>query len=959
MTRYRYVDPPMDAGPDLIDGTTDDAPLCGGTWSVYAGQPGGTALDPRAQLAEGWIKRVVRALNPFEARVQDFHAAETNTYASMLFQLGERYEGDIAFNPDAVNLNSIGLIEAYTTILRRGINLSIDGTPPIDYAPANQALLFVAARIADFYTLLGNEAYADAQDPMIGFGTGSGIYGTLAPTIFAFQNQLDSLLAEELALLRGRDNTNTNTSARPVYNRLYWNFTSGDGEFAYALAYNITDQNLDGNLNEFDARILFPQGHGDAWGHYLTAMTTYYSLLRHPFYTWLPRPEAVTVAGVPIQVDFLDERKFAKAAAAKARAGAEIVNLTYRSSYVEDPAGQWQGYKDTNPDRAWGLSEWGKRAGQGAYFDWVVGNAILPAVDPNPEHVGIQKVDRKSILELGEIVTQAQTIQAKVDEADRGLNPLGLAKGVVPFDIDPTFLDVGSNVQGQTHFEQVFKRAEKAFGNAVSTFNHANLLTELIRRTQDSSEEIYNNNFDQEIDYKNRLIEIYGYPYDVDIGPGGTYPSNYDGPDIYHYMYVDQSDLTGAPGAEAQVFTVAFNPLPAGIGFFDFDPHDNDPTCTFAIDPSDCSLADAPATTMNVSFSYAVPTRSSATAGAPDVADSFFLVKPPEWGSSQRRAPGNLQGKLSDLLLAMNSYQQALSEYDNLIADIQDAIDLLETQYDVKAEQINIMNGARSELQTLTALVETTKALSVALKRGAAIVALTFDTSLGLHSGQHHRRLGGRRRSSRPGEMRRQGHRGRSQDRTRNRRRRGGYRRQRDGRRQGGRRATGVDRGRDSGRQLRDSAGFEGAREADPRRAAEAPPGLCSARAGRRRARQLPDRARQRPAHDQRDDPVPQELGGRHSELSLPRHGVPHLPQRRVAEVPGAVRPRGALRLPRGDRLRLRDQPPGFGQRLGPRVPDPDRARAQSRPDHRRRTGSRFARPRRADGADGGRTSTF
>ena len=49
--------------------------------------------------------------------------------------------------------------------------------------------------------------------------------------------------------------------------------------------------------------------------------------------------------------------------------------------------------------------------------------------------------------------------------------------------------------------------------------------------------------------------------------------------------------------------------------------------------------------------------------------------------------------------------------------------------------------------------------------------------------------------------------------------------------------------------------------------------------------------------------------------LPLPRHGVPHLPQRRVAEVPGAVRPRGALRLSGGDRLRLRDQPAGLGQR--------------------------------------------
>jgi hypothetical protein len=730
VVRYRYVDPPMDAGVDGIDGNGDDAPLCGGDWSVFAGQPGATPIEPRAQLAEGWIKRVVRALNPFEARVKDFHGSETNTYASMIYQLGERYEGDIAFNPDADNLNSIGLIETYQTVLNRGMRLSIDGTPPVDYAPVNQSLLLVASRIADFYTLLGNEAYADAQDPMIGFGTGSDIYGTLAPTIFTFQNQLSSLLDEELALLRGRDETNTNTSARPVYNRLYWNFTSGDGEFAYALSYNITDQDLDGDVDEFDARILFPQGHGDAWGHYLTSMTTYYGLLRHPFYTWLPRPEAVTVAGVPIQVDFLDERKFAKTAAMKARTGSEIVNLTYRLNYVEDPAGQWQGYKDTNEDRAWGLSEWSKRAGQGAYFDWVVGNAILPAEDPNPAHVGIQKVDRKSVEELGEIASQAQQIQTRVDEADRGLNPLGLAKGVVPFDIDPSFLDVGSTIQGQTHFEQIFLRAQKAFDNAVATFNHANLLTELIRRTQDSTEAIYSSNYDQEVDYKNRLIEIFGYPYDADIGPSGTYPAGYNGPDVYHYMYVDQTELTGAPTAEAQVFTATFRPMGNGIGFFDFDPHDNEPDCTHAVDPDDCSLAPEPTTTLDVTYNV-VTTRRTATAGASDTSDSFFFVKPAEWGNSQRRAPGNLQGKLSDLMLAMNSYEQILSEYNNLLKDIEASVDLLETLYDVKAEQIEIMNEARGELQRLTAFIQIFKNTNVVLRRVAESTKSFTDDTVG------------------------------------------------------------------------------------------------------------------------------------------------------------------------------------------------------------------------------------
>ena len=82
--------------------------------------------------------------------------------------------------------------------------------------------------------LLGNEAYADAADPTIGFGTDDGEYGTAATSIFAFQNQLDSLLEEELALLRGRDDA-CSRRRRPVYNRLIWNFTHRpSGEVAYA-----------------------------------------------------------------------------------------------------------------------------------------------------------------------------------------------------------------------------------------------------------------------------------------------------------------------------------------------------------------------------------------------------------------------------------------------------------------------------------------------------------------------------------------------------------------------------------------------------------------------------------------------------------------------------------------------------------------------------------------------------
>ncbi|HSA03332.1 MAG TPA: hypothetical protein P5055_21605, partial [Candidatus Paceibacterota bacterium] len=108
-----------------------------------------------------------------------------------------------------------------------------------------------------------NEALADSSDPTIGLTTDSTDLGSIASSVFAFENQLSSLLEEELVLLRGRDDASTGVGAAPVYNRLYWNFTGGDGETAYVAKYGIPDQNSDGFITALDAKLLYPQGHGD------------------------------------------------------------------------------------------------------------------------------------------------------------------------------------------------------------------------------------------------------------------------------------------------------------------------------------------------------------------------------------------------------------------------------------------------------------------------------------------------------------------------------------------------------------------------------------------------------------------------------------------------------------------------------------------------------------------------
>jgi len=484
----------------------------------------------QAQLAQGWVKRVLDAVNPYEARIRDFTGDAPATYASMIRQFGQRYEGPVALNPDKNVIENVGLIELYSTVLDRARDLSIDLSTPVSTPGITNALQLASTRLADFYMLLGNEAYSDAQDPMIGFPTEDSEYGSLATTVFTFQNQLSSKMDEELGLLRGV----YDYKARPVYNRLFWNFTKGEGEAAYAFSYNISDVTLDGFIDEDDAMVLYPQGHGDAWGHYLTAIRSQYELLAHPYFNWVSRSELYSLQDIVFDVDFLDERKFAQVAAAKAKTGAEIVQLTYRDRYVADPESQWQGYTDTDSKRAWGVEGWARRAGQGAYFDWVTANALIPSEHPNSSYTGIKKVDRTTVKDIAVISANMNTIQQVYEDANDGYNPLGIAGNTVPFDIDPSLMEDGS-----THFEQVYERAVAALVNAVYIFDRANYAENMLRDVEDNEIDFRRTVFEEDKGFRNELIEIFGTPYAGTIGSGKAYPAGYQGPDTSLYMYVD------------------------------------------------------------------------------------------------------------------------------------------------------------------------------------------------------------------------------------------------------------------------------------------------------------------------------------------------------------------------------------------------------------------------------------
>jgi hypothetical protein len=491
------------------------------------------------QLVMGWVKRVLDRINPFEARFSDFFNNESPaTYSSMIQIAGRPFNGKVALNSDKNVIENVGLIELYETVLARARELTLD----IDGAATdgtNQALLLAATRLGVLYELLAREAYSDAQNPLVRVTDENGLDG-VASFVHAFRNSEPSLLHEEMALLRGTDFL----KAYPAFNRLFWNYVKGLGEAAYNANYNIHDENLDGFINEFDAAALYPHGHGDAWGHFLSSNKMHYELLRNNAFDWLSRSELYSLLDNVIEADYLDEQSFARIAAAKARAGVEIVRGTYRLAYVEDPEGQWQGYTDPNTPRAWGVSEWGKRAGHGALYDWMVGNALVPEYADETSTNLIENLDqidrRANRSELAEIASASLRIQQTLDQANIGSNPLGLDQDALVFDLDPQPYD-GDPVRRATHFDQILERALFAADNALAAQAVAARAENQLQRIADDTSLLQGEAVEQDLDFRNRLIAIFGTPYDGTIGPGQIFAEGYTGPDTLLYLYIDRT----------------------------------------------------------------------------------------------------------------------------------------------------------------------------------------------------------------------------------------------------------------------------------------------------------------------------------------------------------------------------------------------------------------------------------
>ena len=515
-------------------------------WSAWA----------QEQLAEGWLQRVLNSVTPFAQRVEDFYANPSDIGYTMLEQIGKPYTGDVALNND--NLTEVGLLELYQTLFNRAEMLlsSMDGAD----ADLSKQLILAMTRMGEFYTLLGAEAYADAKNPLIQCADGE----SYPSGTFSFANQVPTLLDEELALLRGRAALPAlpRVTEAPLYNRLAWNLTKGltEGEAAYVNNYGIRARN--GVLDVNCAAAQYPQGHGDAWGHYLSALTGYYRLLRNPKFAWTAAMGEMLMDQKLVNVDYQDEQKFADAAVKLVQTGLDTFDLSWRKSY-EDGG---DGYFDANSEQAFGCGEWATRTGLAAAYGWMTANALLPTNNAPYQAFtdrGIMKIDRTTATQLPVLCQLAQEVGSRLAAYDAGMNPLGLSENAIPFDIDPDQLAAKNS-----HFEQILVRAERALANCRTVLDYAGVYGARLRQLQNDETEAIDAKAKTELAYENQLIAIYGTPFAGDIGPGGTYPQGYEGPDLYNYNYMDLSvyGLEGLDTTFTNTFKLYYAPNNGTLG---------------------------------------------------------------------------------------------------------------------------------------------------------------------------------------------------------------------------------------------------------------------------------------------------------------------------------------------------------------------------------------------------------
>ena len=208
----------------------------------------------------------------------------------------------------------------------------------------------------------------------------------------------------------------------------------------------------------------------------------------------------------------------------------------------------------------------------------------------------------------------------------------------------------------------------------------------------------------------NELIEIFGYPYDADIGVNGTYPKGYDGPDIYNYNLIERTDLTdaeercddnlGEPKCkpETKTLLVEYPRMPC-LGHY---VRGLAPEAISS--PQSICEPDKTQQPITLTVEYKVAVGLDAGRGR-------YL--PESWEGASRKAWGEIQNKLWTTYDKRVAYEQAIVAYDNKVAAIDRAIQALKDRSATLANEETEMGEYKTAVQRAQTELAVAKALQI------------------------------------------------------------------------------------------------------------------------------------------------------------------------------------------------------------------------------------------------------
>jgi hypothetical protein len=349
----------------------------------------------------------------------------------------------------------------------------------------------------------------------------------------------------------------------------------------------------------------------------------------------------------------------------------------------------------------------------------MTGNAILPvkATDSNGQPAeGLDRIDRLgNRAELSALAMTLSEIQQTLDNVNQGANPLGLDSDALTFGVNPLF--DGVNWEQRSHFEQIYDLAVKAAANARVAQDNAIRADQQLRHISSNTAELQRQALMQDLDYRNRLIEMLGTPYAGNIGTGKMFKEGYTGPDLLTYMYIDQTDVEKITPHKPSplVYQARVDSIQTIGNALDFQAIGFRPNTGYGLDvgaEQNQKLFDD--FFISEHFGHTILSSDPGklvhegdtllVTGLPwsEVSDYAFTA-PPEWGV--RTATGEVQRALNDMLNAQIELDMSVEAYGDYVKSLQ----ILTAFVQYKMEGLREEQGFANYYETLKITLQTTK----------------------------------------------------------------------------------------------------------------------------------------------------------------------------------------------------------------------------------------------------------